>query len=69
MPNIGNRTIAVCIQAREDAVNYYELLSQSETVDSDDHGECKYMYEVELSRLCELYKVEESNGRAPILLI
>lgn len=68
MPNIDNRTIAVCIQALEDAVRYYELLSQSETVDSDDYEECKYMYEVELSRLCEIYKAEEDKGSAAIPL-
>ena len=68
MPNIDIRTISVCIQALEDAIRYYDLLSQSETTDSDDYEECKYMYEIELSRLCEIYSKEEEKGLAPVPL-
>ena len=55
MPDIDIRTISVCIQALEDAIRYYDLLSQSETTNSDEYEECKYMYEVELSKMCEIY--------------
>ena len=68
MPNIDIRTISVCIQALEDAIRYYDLLSQSETTDSDDYEECKYMYELELSRLCEFYSKEEEKGLTPVPL-
>ena len=68
MPNIDIRTLSVCIQALEDAIRYYDLLSQSETTDSDDYEECKYMYEVELSRICEIYSKEEEKGLVPIPL-
>lgn len=62
MFNIDIRILAVCIQALDDAIRYYDFLSQSETVDSDDFEECKYMYEVELSRLCDIYSAEERAG-------
>ncbi len=68
MVNIDIRSISVCIQALDDSIRYYDLLSQSDTVDSDDFEECKYMYEVELSRLCELYSAEEKKGNVPIPL-
>jgi hypothetical protein len=68
MPNIDIRTLSVCIQALEDAIRYYDLLSQSETTDSNDYEECKYMYEVELSRLCEIYAKEEEKGLTPVPL-
>lgn len=68
MPNIDIRTISVCIQALEDAIRYYEFLSQSETAESDDYEECKYMYEVELSRICEIYSKEEERGLVPVPL-
>lgn len=68
MPNVDIRTQAVCIQALEDAIRYYDLLSQSETTDSDDYEESKYRYEVELSRLCEIYATEEEKGLAPVPL-
>ena len=68
MVNIDIRSISVCIQALEDSIRYYDLLGQSDTTDSDDFEECKYMYEVELSRLCELYKAEEKKGNAPVPL-
>ncbi len=38
--NIDIRSISVCIQALEDAIQYYELLSQSETTNNDDYQEC-----------------------------
>ena len=68
VPNIDIKTLAVCIQALEDAIRYYDLLSQSETTNSDDYEECRYMFEVELSRICEIYKQEEENGLAPVPL-
>jgi hypothetical protein len=68
MPNIDIKTISVCIQALEDAIRYYDLLSQSDTTNSDDYEECRYMYEVELSRLCEIYSKEEEKGLAPVPL-
>ncbi|GAB2190601.1 hypothetical protein MAH1_22090 [Sessilibacter sp. MAH1] len=68
MPNVDIRTLAVCIQALEDATRYYELLSQSDTTDSENYEECVYMYEVELARLCEIYKKEEEKGFAPVPL-
>ncbi len=68
MVNIDIRSISVCIQALEDSIRYYDLLGQSETTDSDDFEECKYMYEVELSRLCELYASEEKKGNVPVPL-
>jgi len=66
--NIDIRTISVCIQALEDAIRYYDLLSQSETTNDADFEECKYMYEIELIRLCDIYMAEERNGNAPIPL-
>jgi len=68
MPDIDIRTISVCIQALEDAIRYYDLLSQSETTNRDDYEECKYMYEVELSKMCEIYLKEEEKGLAPVPL-
>lgn len=68
MPNIDLRSLSVCIQALEDAIRYYELLSQSETTDSSDFEECKYMYEVELAKISDIYSKEESKGLAPIPL-
>ena len=68
MPNVDTRSLSVCIQALEDAIRYYDLLSQSETTDSNDYEECKYMYELELSRLCALYAEVEKKGEAPIPL-
>ena len=59
MVNVDIRSI--CIQSLEDSIWYYDLLSQSEAADSDDFEECKYMYEAELSRLCELYSAEEKK--------
>lgn len=68
MANIDIKSIAVCIQALDDAVRYYELLAQSDTTDDADYEECKYMYEVELSRLCEIYSKAEEQGEAPVPL-
>ena len=68
MPNVDIRSLSVCIQALEDAIRYYELLAQSETTDSDDYEECRYMYEVELNRMCEIYAKEEEKGLAPVPL-
>jgi|GEM_PF-5809983 len=65
MPSLDLRTVAVCIRGLEDAIRYYDLMAQSETTDSDDYEECKYMYEVELSQLCELYSEAEKRGEAP----
>jgi len=36
MINLDIRTISVCIQALEDAIRYYDLLSQSDLTNSDD---------------------------------
>lgn len=66
--NVDIRSISVCIQALEGAIRYYELLSQSETTNNDDYQECIYMYEVELSRLCEMYSKAEESGAAPVPL-
>ena len=68
MPEIKNSTIAICIQALEDATKHYNMLSQSETVDSDNFEECIYMYEVELARLCEIYRKEEEKGNTQVPL-
>lgn len=68
MLTLDIRSISVCIQALEDAIRYYDLLAQSDTTNSDDFEECKYMYEVELSRLCEIYSAAEARGDAPVPL-
>ena len=63
MPNIDEKSLSVCIQALQKAIKFNDFLSQSETVESDDYEESSYMYELELSRLCELYKSEELKGK------
>lgn len=68
MPNINENSLSVCIQALQKAIKFNEFLSQSETVESDDYEESSYMYELELNRLCELYKTEELKGNASIPL-
>lgn len=68
MLTLDVQSVSVCIQALEDAIRYYDLLAQSDTTDSDDFEECKYMYEVELSRLCEIYAAAEERGDAPVPL-
>ena len=68
MPELSINSIAVCIQALEDAISYYDLLSKSQTVDPDDHEETKYMYEVELAKLSAIYATEEKKGNAPVPL-
>lgn len=55
-------TLSVYIQALQKAIWYNEFLAQSQTVDSDDYEESSHMYEVELSKLVELYMLEEKNG-------
>lgn len=68
MSNLSNSSLAVCIQALQKAIKFNDFLSQSATVDSDDYEESSYMYELELSRLCELYKDEEKKGNVVIPL-
>lgn len=68
MPNLNNSSLAVCIQALQKAIKFNDFLSQSETVDSDDHEESSYMYELELNRLSALYKEEEKLGNVDIPL-
>ena len=68
MAEIDSRSLAVCIQALQRAIKFNDFLSQSETVDADDHEESSYMYEHELARLIELYKREEQAGRASVPL-
>jgi len=68
MPVIDNSTLATSIQALEDAIRYYDLLSQSDTIDSDDYEECKYMYQLELSKLCEIYENESKAGNVSVPL-
>lgn len=68
MPDIDNRTLSVCIQALQRAIRFNDFLSQSQTVDSDDHEESSYMYEQELSRLIDIYAAEELLGRVNIPL-
>jgi hypothetical protein len=68
MPDIDIRSLSVCIQALQDAIRHYEFLCQSETVDADDYEEAKYMYELELARLTEVYAAEEKLGRTSIPL-
>ena len=68
MPNINENTLSVSIQALQKAIKFNDFLSQSETVESDDYEESSYMYELELSRLCELYKAEELKGNVSIPL-
>jgi len=60
--------LSVCIQALQRAIRFNDFLSQSQTVDSDDHEESSYMYEQELSRLIEIYANEERLGRVNIPL-
>jgi hypothetical protein len=68
MAELSVDAIAVCIQALEDAIRYYDFLSQSQTVDPDDHAETKYMYEVQLAKLCAIYAAEEKNGNTSVPL-
>lgn len=60
--------MAVCIQALQKAIRFNDFISQSDTVDSDNYEESSYMFELELSRLCELYKIEEKNSNVSIPL-
>lgn len=68
MPDVDNGMLAVCIQALQKAIKFNEFLSQSETVDGNDYEESSYMFEVELSKLCKIYKAEEEKGNVPIPL-
>ncbi|GAA6170134.1 hypothetical protein [Sessilibacter corallicola] len=68
MPNMNENSLAVCIQALQKAIRFNDFISQSDTVDSDNYEESSYMFELELSRLCELYKIEEKNGNVSIPL-
>lgn len=68
MPNIDNDSLSVCIQALQKAIRHNEFLSQSATVDSDDFEESSYMYELQLGKLCKIYKLEEKNGNVAIPL-
>lgn len=68
MGNTEIRSMAICIQALEDAIRYYDLLAQSETTNNDGFEQCRYMYEVELSRLCALYATEEKQGNTSVAL-
>ncbi len=68
MPNINENSLVVCIQALQKAIRFNDFISQSDTVDSDNYEESSYMFELELSRLCELYKIEEKNGNVSIPL-
>lgn len=68
MPNLSNNSLATCIQALQKAIKLNDYISQSDTVDSDDFEESSYMYELELSKLCSLYKSEEQSGNVTIPL-
>jgi hypothetical protein len=68
MPNINENSLVVCIQAFQKAIRFNDFISQSDTVDSDNYEESSYMFELELSRMCELYKIEEKNGNVSIPL-
>ena len=63
MADLNNDSIATCIQALKDAIRYYDMLCQSETVDSDDYAEARDMYMRELGRLIRVYRDEEKLGR------
>lgn len=68
MPKVDKRSLSICIQALQKAIRFNDFLSQSETVESDDYEESSYMYELELNRLCEIYKDEELEGNVSIPL-
>jgi hypothetical protein len=68
MPDIDIRSLSVCIQALQRAIRFNDFLAQSQTVDAEDFEESSLMYEVELARLIEIYKREESAGRVTIPL-
>ncbi|GAB2189620.1 hypothetical protein MAH1_12280 [Sessilibacter sp. MAH1] len=68
MPIVNEKSLAICIQALQKAIKFNDFLSQSDTVDSDDYEESSYMYELELNRLCDLYKSEEIKGNVSIPL-
>ncbi len=68
MPNINENSLVVCIQALQKAIRFNDFISQSDTVNSDNYEESSYMFELELSRLCELYNIEEKNGNLSIPL-
>lgn len=68
MPTINEKSLAVCIQALQRAIKFNDFLSQSDTVDSDNYEEISYMFELELSRLCDIYKSEEIKGNVSIPL-
>lgn len=68
MPAVNEKTLATCIQALQKAIRFNELVSQSDTVDGDDYEESSYMFELELSKLCDIYKEEELKGNISIPL-
>ena len=68
MAKVDTGSLSVCIQALQDAMKYYEFISQSETVNKDDHEECVFMYANELARLIDVYKKEEKLGNTDIPL-
>ena len=68
MSVMDKRSLVVCIQALQKAIRFNDFLSQSETVESEDYEESSYLYELELLRLCQLYKSEEQKGNVSIPL-
>ena len=68
MPNIDNDSLSICIQALQKAIRHNEFLSQSATVDSNDFEESSHMYELQLGKLCKIYKLEEERGNVTIPL-
>ncbi|GAA5213561.1 hypothetical protein ACFSJ3_03310 [Corallincola platygyrae] len=68
MPNVDVRSLSVCIQALQTAIAHNNFLFQSSTVDKDDYEESSYMFELELAKLVEIYKVEEEAGNTQIPL-
>jgi len=62
------RSLSICIQALQTAIQHHNFLCQSDTVDKDDYEEGSFMYEGELSRLVKIYKEEEKLGYTHIPL-
>ena len=68
MPDVDVRSLSVCIQALQRAIQFNELMSRSEPADADDYEESSYMFELELGRLAKIYRTEERAGRVDVPL-
>ena len=63
MAEIDNTSLSVSIQSLQRTIQFYEFLEQSDTVNPEDYEEASAMFDLTLSRLCEVYRKEEAAGR------